>query len=102
MVLERSPDGSRLLAIRKHLIGVNTRSEHEVIAVLTMRTDGTDERLLAVTDAEQGNIHGAPVFQPVVRELSVAKDLAPPPGAEQRCRSELSAFRNDVKRLTKN
>ncbi|HXH33333.1 MAG TPA: hypothetical protein VNJ54_02850 [Plantibacter sp.] len=100
VILGRSPDGSRLLAIREHRIGVNTRSEHEVIAVLTMRTDGTGERLLAVTDAEQGNIHGVPVFQPVVRELSIAKDLAPPPGDEQRCRAELSRFRDDVRRLT--
>lgn len=49
-VLEAARDGSRLLAIRQHQIGSDL--QEGVIAVLTMRADGTGERLLAVTDAD--------------------------------------------------
>ncbi|MGZ8698190.1 MAG: hypothetical protein ACXWZ1_12630, partial [Gaiellaceae bacterium] len=85
-----------LVAIRKYLLGAGTDLEEEVIAVVTVRPDGTGERLLAVTDAQTGNIHGVPVLQPVANDLSVAKDFAPPPGVEQRCRSELIALRERV------
>jgi len=97
LVLQLSPDGSRLLAIRKHVLGADR--EQEVIAVLTMRPDGTDEQLLAVTDAELGNIHGIPVFQPVAHELIPADELTAPPGKKQRCRSKLIALRERVDKL---
>ncbi len=95
-VLEASPDGSFLLAIREHVLGVDR--EQEVISVLTMRSDGTNEHLLAVTDAESENIASVPTLQPVAHELSVASDMAPPPEAEARCRSELIALRERVRK----
>jgi hypothetical protein len=95
-VLEASPDGSILLAIREHVLGVDR--EQEVISVLTMRSDGTNEHLLAVTDAESENIASVPTLQPVAHELSVANDMAPPPDAEARCRSELIALRERVRK----
>ena len=67
-----------------------------MIAVLTMRTDGTDERLLAVTDAQTGNIHGVPVFQPAARELETYEIE---PASEERCRAELTALRAQVDKL---
>jgi len=88
-VLEASRDGSTLVAIREHLVG----AEEDVIAVLTMRADGTDERLLAATDVQNGNIPGIPVLQPAHRELGTYKVE---PASEQRCRAELTAFRTMV------
>ena len=94
-IVEASRDGSRLLAVR--VPALRDDPDTPLIAVVTMRSDGTDERLLAVTDAGLLNLGNTPVLQPVKRELSAAESLAAPPGAEQRCREMLLALRAKVR-----
>ena len=89
-IVQAARDGSLLLATREPLLDVDERA----LAILTMRPDGTDTRLLAVTDA---GIVGetVPTLQPTQHELSRAEG-APSPEAERRCRSNLMAFRERV------
>jgi hypothetical protein len=93
-ILQASRDGSLLLAAREPLLQV----DEQALAVLTLRPDGTEERLVAVTDAGFIWGMGIPVLQPVQHALSPAVGAVPPPALERRCRSRLIALRERIEK----
>ena len=69
--LSVSPDRSRVLFVRPH------RSGETYYSIRTVRSDGSDEQLLAVTDEEDLNIRSWPVWKPAGVRLGWIGDPAP-------------------------
>jgi Tol biopolymer transport system component len=68
-----SPDGKRILFARQRLVGPDL-----LIAIYVGSADGTDERLVAVTDEEDINIGSYPVWQPTKALLMPATGAMAP------------------------
>ena len=89
--LSLSPDKSRVVFVRPH------RGDETYYSIRTVRTDGRDQRLLAVIDEEDLNVHSLPVWKPAGAHVSWVGDPAPtakPTGV--RPSSELAPRQNAV------
>jgi hypothetical protein len=89
--LSVSPDGSRVLFVRPH------RGDDTYYSIRTVRTDGRDEQVLAVTDEEDLNIRSLPVWKPVRARLRWIGDPAPPGTSKQECVRRLTSLRDKTR-----
>jgi hypothetical protein len=86
--LSLSPDRSRVLFVRPH------RGDDTYYSIRTVRTNGRDEQLLAVTDEEDLNVRSLPVWKPRAAQLGWIGDPAPFGETEQKCVQRLTSLRD--------
>ena len=86
--LSLSPDRSRVLFVRPH------RGGETYYSIRTVRTDGRDERLLAVTDEEDLNIGSRPVWKPATTRVGWIGDRAPPGTSQEDCVRRVTSLRD--------
>ena len=90
--LSLSPDRSRLLFVRHHL-----RAGETYYSIRTVRINGRDEQLLAVTDEEDLNVGSIPVWKPASTPIGWVGD-PPPPGLDpQDCVARVTALRDSTR-----
>jgi hypothetical protein len=89
--LSVSPDRSRVLFVRPH------RGDDTYYSIRTVRTDGRDQQLLAVTDEEDLNIRSLPVWKPAPVRLRWIGDPPPPGRTEQECVRRLTSLRDKTR-----
>jgi Tol biopolymer transport system component len=83
-----SPDGKRILFARQRLVGPDL-----LIAIYVGSADGTDERLVALTDEEDINIGSYPVWQPSKAPLVAATGAFAPRKEFDFCLRRLDGLR---------
>lgn len=83
-----SPDGKRILFARQLTVGPDT-----AIGIYIGTADGTDERLVAVTDEEDINIGSYPVWQPAKAPLEPATEAMAPRKEFDFCIRRLDSLR---------
>jgi dipeptidyl aminopeptidase/acylaminoacyl peptidase len=88
--LSVSPDRSRVLFVRPH------RGGETYYSIRTVRTDGRDQRLLAVTDEEDLNIRSLPVWKPAAARVGWFGDPPPPGTSRQACARRITALRDST------
>ena len=88
--LSLSPDKSRVLFVRPH------RGGETYYSIRTVRTDGRDQRLLAVTDEEDLNVGSMPVWKPAAAPVSSFGDPPPPAFREQECVQRVTRLRDST------
>jgi WD40-like Beta Propeller Repeat len=88
-VLSMSPDRSRVLFVRSH-----TAAGETYYSIRTVRTDGRDQRLLAVTDEEDLNVRSLPVWKPATARVGWVGDPAPAGTSEQECVQRVTSLRD--------
>jgi hypothetical protein len=86
--LSLSPDRSRVLFVRPH------RGDDTYYSIRTVRANGRDEQLLAVTDEEDLNVRSFPVWKPRAARLGWIGDPAPFGETEQKCVQRLTSLRD--------
>ena len=86
--LSLSPDKSRVLFVRPH------QGDETYYSIRTVRTDGRDQRLLAVTDEEDLNVRSLPVWKPADARVSWFGDPAPPGASRQECVRRVTSLRD--------
>jgi hypothetical protein len=86
--LSLSPDRSRVLFVRPH------RGDDTYYSIRTVRANGRDEQLLAVTDEEDLNVRSLPVWKPRAARLGWIGDPAPLGETEQKCVQRLTSLRD--------
>lgn len=89
--LSVSPDRSRVLFVRPH------RGDDTYYSIRTVRTNGRDEQVLAVTDEEDLNIGSLPVWKPAPVRLRWIGDPAPPGTSQQECVRRLTSLRDKTR-----
>ena len=87
-VLSRSPDGRRVLFVRRHGGG------EYYYSIRTVTTAGREERLLAVADEEDMNIRSWPVWKPAGTELSYIGDPLPARVSVEECVRRVTSLRD--------
>jgi Tol biopolymer transport system component len=86
--LSVSPDRSTVLFVRPH------RGGETYYPIRTVRTDGRDQRLLAVTDEEDLNIRSLPVWKPASARVGWVGDPPPPGTNQQECVRRVTSLRD--------
>lgn len=85
--LSLSPDRSRVLFVRPH------RGGETYYSIRTVRIDGRDDQLLAVTDEEDLNVGSRPVWKPAAVRVGWVGDRAPAGTTEEGCVARLTSLR---------
>jgi hypothetical protein len=88
--LSLSPDKSRVLFVRPH------RGGETYYSIRTVRTDGRDQRLLAVTDEEDLNVGSFPVWKPAAARVGSFGDPPPPAFRDQECIQRVTRLRDST------
>jgi hypothetical protein len=86
--LSLSPDRSRVLFVRPH------RGDETYYSIRTVRADGRDEQLLAVTDEADLSTRSLPVWKPAGARVGWVGDPAPPGATEAECVRRLNSLRD--------
>jgi WD40-like Beta Propeller Repeat len=86
--LSLSPDRGRVLFVRPH------RGDETYYSIRTVRTNGRDQRLLAVTDEEDLNIRSLPVWKPPSAPVGFFGDPPPPGMSEPDCVRRVTSLRD--------
>lgn len=86
--LSLSPDRGRVLYVRPH------RGGETYYSIRTVRTDRSDERLLAVTDEEDLNIRSLPVWKPATARVGWVGDPAPAGTSTDECVRLVTSLRD--------
>ena len=77
-----------MLSVRPH------RGDETYYSIRTARTDGTDQRLLAVTDEEDLDVSSLPVWKPATARVGWTGAPAPPGMSQQECVQQVTSLPN--------
>ena len=86
--LSLSPDRSRVLFVRPH------RGGETYYSIRTVRTNGRDQRKLAVTDEEDLNVRSLPVWKPPSAQVGFFGDPPPPATSQEDCVRRVTSLRD--------
>ena len=87
--LSLSPDRARVLFVRPHSSAGET-----YYSIRTVRADGRDERLLAVTDEEDLNVRSLPVWKAATARVGQVGDPLPAGWSEEECVRLVTSLRD--------